>query len=233
MKKLVVAMLSVVFALAAVAQTKAPVTNSGGVKKPPQKTVAAKTKPVAILQTDLGKIVIEFYPDKAPKHVKNFLALCKSGFYNGTKFHRVIPGFMIQGGDPNTKAGDPSTWGEGGNTGKDGQEINVPAEFNDIKHVRGIVSMARAQDPNSASSQFFIMVADSPGLDGKYSAFGHVIEGIVVADKIVNAQRDASNDRPFKPVAIVKAWVEQRPIEEAKATEPAKPQAIETKQEVK
>lgn len=233
MKKFLVATFSVMFALASLAQTKAPVTNSGGVKKPAQKTVAAKTKPVAILQTDLGKIVIEFYPDKAPKHVKNFLSLCRSGFYNGTKFHRVIPGFMIQGGDPNTKAGDPSTWGMSGNTDKNGQEINVPAEFNDIKHERGIVSMARAQDPNSASSQFFIMVAAYPSLDGKYSAFGRVIEGMDIVDKIVNGQRDMSNDRPFKPVSIVKAWVEQRPIEEAKATEPAKPQAIETKQEVK
>jgi len=145
----------------------------------------------------------------------------------------VIPGFMIQGGDPNTKAGDPSTWGTGGNTDKNGQEINVPAEFNDIKHERGIVSMARAQDPNSASSQFFIMVASYPSLDGKYSAFGHVVEGMDVVDKIVNGQRDMSNDRPFKPVSIVKAWVEQRPIEEAKVAEPAKPQAIETQKEAK
>ncbi len=218
MKKLVIAMLPVVFALAAVAQTKVPAAKSGGVKTPPPKAAAANTKPVAVLQTDLGKIVIEFYPDKAPKHVKNFLALCKSGFYNGTKFHRVIPGFMIQGGDPNTKAGDPSTWGQGGNTGKNGQEINVPAEFNDIKHVRGIVSMARAQDPNSASSQFFIMVADYPSLDGKYSAFGHVVEGMDVADKIVNAPRDTSNDRPNTPVSIIKAYVEQRPIKAAAAT---------------
>lgn len=171
----------------------------------------AATEPVAVLQTNLGKIVIKFFPDKAPNHVKNFINLCKSGFYNGTKFHRVIPNFMIQGGDPNTKTGDPSTWGQGGHVGKDGKEITVKAEFNDIHHARGIVSMARAQDPDSASSQFFICVADAGYLDHQYSAFGEVIEGMDVADKIVNAPRGAQ-DRPIDPVAIQKAWIEQRPI---------------------
>ncbi len=232
MKKAFAVALSVGLAFAALAQTKSPVTK-GGVKKPIQKTAAIKTKPVAILQTSLGKIEIEFFPDKAPKHVKNFLMLCKSGFYNGTKFHRVIPGFMIQGGDPNTKSGDPATWGQGGNTDKNGNEINVPAEFNDIKHVRGIVSMARAQDPNSASSQFFIMVAAYPSLDGKYSAFGHVVEGMDVVDKIVNAPRDPGNDMPYKPVSIIKAWVEQRPIEEAKTVEPPAPKGTGAAQEPK
>src|SRR6185503_14192856 len=118
------------------------------------------------------------------------------GFYNGTKFHRVMPGFMIQGGDPNTIKGDPGTWGTGGNEGK-----NVKAEFNSVSHKRGIVSMARAQSPDSASSQFFIVVADSTFLDNKYSVFGQVTKGMDVADKIVAAPRDP-NDRPNQPTVI-------------------------------
>lgn len=202
--------------------TKPPAPKAPAPKAAPHK---AATEPVAVLQTKLGKIVIKFFPDKAPNHVKNFINLCKSGFYNGTKFHRVIPNFMIQGGDPNTKAGDPSTWGQGGNVGKDGKEITVKAEFNDIHHARGIVSMARAQDPDSASSQFFICVADAGYLDHQYSAFGEVIEGMDVVDKIVNAPRGAQ-DRPNDPIAIQKAWIEHRPVANpVTATPPATPPA--------
>jgi peptidyl-prolyl cis-trans isomerase B (cyclophilin B) len=150
---------------------------------------------VAEVHTSAGEIDLRFFPDKAPNHVKNFAELSEKGFYNGTKFHRVIPGFMIQGGDPNTKSGDPNTWGTGG-SGK-----NVNAEFNDIPHKRGIVSMARSQNPNSASSQFFIVVKDSNFLDRQYSVFGEVIRGMDVADKIVNVPRD-SNDRPNSPTSI-------------------------------
>ena len=150
---------------------------------------------VAEIKTSSGDIHIRFFPDVAPQHVKNFIDLAEKGYYNGTKFHRVIPGFMIQGGDPNTISGDPSTWGTGG-SGK-----NVPAEFNDISHKRGIVSMARAQDPNSASSQFFIVVADSTFLDRQYSVFGQVVKGMEVADKIVAAPRGAQ-DRPNSPTTI-------------------------------
>ncbi|HEY5609670.1 MAG TPA: peptidylprolyl isomerase, partial [Thermoanaerobaculia bacterium] len=133
---------------------------------------------------------MRFYPDVAPNHVKNFIDLAEQGFYTNTKFHRVIPGFMIQGGDPNTKpSGDPMTWGSGG-SGK-----HVKAEFSTVPHRRGIISMARANDPNSASSQFFIVVADSNFLDGKYSVFGEVLSGMDVADEIVNAPRNKSNDR--------------------------------------
>jgi peptidyl-prolyl cis-trans isomerase B (cyclophilin B) len=132
--------------------------------------------------------------------VKNFLDLAQKGFYNGTKFHRVIPGFMIQGGDPNTISGDPSTWGIGG------APSNVRAEFNSVSHKRGIVSMARSQDPNSASSQFFIVVADSPFLDNQYSVFGQVTKGMDVADAIVKAPKGAK-DRPNNPVAITKIVV--------------------------
>ena len=153
------------------------------------------TNKVAEIHTTAGEIDVRFFPDKAPNHVKNFIDLAESGFYNGIKFHRVIPGFMIQGGDPNTKSGAPETWGTGGSPNK------VKAEFNDVHHARGILSMARTMDPNSASSQFFIMVADAPSLDNQYSAFGKVIRGMEVADKIVSAARDA-NDRPKNPTTI-------------------------------
>ena len=152
---------------------------------------------VAELHTSAGEIDVRFFPDVAPNHVKNFIDLAEKGFYNGTKFHRVIPGFMIQGGDPNTISGSPATWGTGG-SGK-----NIDAEFNSVKHKRGIVSMARSSSPNSASSQFFIMVADAPSLDNQYSVFGQVTKGMDVADKIVNAPRGA-NDRPNNATSIDK-----------------------------
>ena len=124
--------------------------------------------PVVILETSLGDIVIEFFPNDAPKHVKNFIILSQNGFYDGVLFHRIIPGFMIQGGDPNTINGDPNTWGTGGPT------TIVDAEFNTIKHNRGIVSMARSADPNSGGSQFFIVHADSNFLDEQYTVFGRI-----------------------------------------------------------
>jgi peptidyl-prolyl cis-trans isomerase B (cyclophilin B) len=150
---------------------------------------------VAELHTTAGDIDIRFFPDVAPNHVKNFIDLAEKGFYNGSKFHRVIPGFMIQGGDPNTISGDPRTWGTGGT------KENVRAEFNTVSHKRGIVSMARANDPNSASSQFFIVVADSKFLDRQYTVFGQVTKGMEVADKIVAEPRDR-NDRPNNPTTI-------------------------------
>jgi cyclophilin family peptidyl-prolyl cis-trans isomerase len=155
------------------------------------------TDKVAELHTTAGQIDIRFFPDVAPNHVKNFITLAEKGFYNGTKFHRVIPGFMIQGGDPNTISGDPNTWGTGG------AGTNVKAEFNSVKHKRGIVSMARSQSPDSASSQFFIMVNDYPSLDNQYSAFGQVTKGLDVVDKIVSAPK-GRNDRPNDPTAITK-----------------------------
>ncbi len=162
---------------------------------------------VAELHTTGGEIDIRFFPDVAPNHVKNFIDLAQKGFYDGTKFHRVIPGFMIQGGDPNTKTADTSSWGVGG-SGK-----NVSAEFSPISHKRGIVSMARAQDPNSASSQFFIVVKDSTFLDRQYTVFGQVTKGMDVADKIVSTPRNAS-DRPNNPTTITKVV-----IRDAKADE--------------
>jgi len=163
--------------------------------------------PVVILETEQGKIVIEFFYDDAPKHVENFIQLSQSGFYDGTLFHRIIPGFMIQGGDPNTISGDPSTWGIGG------PEERVNAEFNTIKHNRGIVSMARSADPNSGGSQFFIVHKDSNFLDEQYTVFGRIIteESFQTLDKIA-AVETGDMDKPLNPeqVRITKAIVVNR-----------------------
>ena len=160
--------------------------------------------PHAVIDTKFGEIEIELLPDKAPGHVKNFIDLARKGFYDGTTFHRVIPGFMIQGGCPNTKDAKSSKATHG--TGGPGHTIK--AEFNDTSHKRGIVSMARANDPNSASSQFFIVVKDSPFLDNQYSAFGEVVSGMDVADKIASVPR-GSNDRPNQPIRIKKILLTQ------------------------
>lgn len=155
----------------------------------------------AIIETNLGTIVFKLLPDLAPETVRNFETLSRNGFYNGTLFHRVIPGFMIQGGDPNTKTGNKSTWGTGG------PGHTIKAEFSSRSHHRGIVSMARSQDPNSAGSQFFIVTTDSTFLDRQYTVFGEVIEGMDVADKIVNLQRD-HNDCPLEEAKMLHVKVE-------------------------
>jgi len=158
---------------------------------------SAGKAPKAVIKTKFGDMEIVFFPDKAPNHVQNFVKLAQSGYYNGTIFHRVIPGFMIQGGDPNTKdPKKPETYGMGGPTEK------LKAEFNDTPHRRGIVSMARTNDPNSAGSQFFIVVKDSNFLDGQYTVFGEVVKGMEVADKIVSLPRNARNDLPNERVEI-------------------------------
>jgi peptidyl-prolyl cis-trans isomerase B (cyclophilin B) len=149
----------------------------------------------------LGDIVLKFFPDVAPGHVKNFTDLAKKGFYNGTTFHRVIPGFMIQGGDPNSKNPDRSMHGMGGPGHK------VKAEFNSKPHKRGIVSMARSNDPDSAGSQFFICVADANFLDWQYTVFAEVVSGMDVADKVVNMKRDG-NDNPLERVEMTVAIAE-------------------------
>jgi peptidyl-prolyl cis-trans isomerase B (cyclophilin B) len=169
---------------------------------------------VAELHTSKGEIDIFFFPDVAPNHVKNFIDLAEKGFYNGTRFHRVIPGFMIQGGDPNTISGAPSTWGMGGSAKK------LAAEFNNVHHARGVVSMARSNDPHSASSQFFICVADAGFLDRQYTVFGKVTKGMEVADQIVAGKRDA-NDRPAEPVSIESIKI--RPATEAEKGAAAQP----------
>ena len=158
-------------------------------------SAAVSAKEIAVIETNLGKIEVEFFEDKAPGHVKNFKDLAKKGFYDGVTFHRVIPGFMIQGGDPNTKKNDRSNHGMGG------PGYSIKAEFNDTLHKRGVLSMARSQDPNSGGSQFFIVVEDSNFLDGKYTAFGRVLSGMSVADTIVNVPRDPK-DNPNKRVEM-------------------------------
>lgn len=145
---------------------------------------------VAIINTSEGEIVLEFWPDVAPGHVENFKKLAKQGFYDGTCFHRVIKGFMIQGGDPLTKEqANQSRWG----TGDPGYKIK--AEFNDKPHTRGVLSMARSSDPNSAGSQFFICHSDARSLDKQYTAFGKLIKGGDVLEKIATTQT-APGDRP-------------------------------------
>ena len=149
-----------------------------------------------IIKTDFGDIKFSLLADLAPETVRNFVTLAKQGFYDGTLFHRVIPGFMIQGGDPNTKNSDKSAWGQGG------PGYNLKAEFSSRSHLRGIVSMARANDPDSAGSQFFIVTSDSTFLDKQYTVFGEVVDGIEVADKIVNLPRDG-NDCPEQEVKML------------------------------
>lgn len=151
----------------------------------------------ATIETKFGKIVFKLLPELAPETVRNFTKLAESGFYDGALFHRVIPGFMIQGGDPNTKKADKSKWGLGG------PGYTIKAEFNSRSHLRGIVSMARATDPNSAGSQFFIVTTDSTFLDRQYTVFGEVTEGMNVADAIVSKPRDR-NDCPLQDVQMSK-----------------------------
>ena len=170
--------------------------------KAPAPKAEAPKGPRAIIKTKFGDIEVKFYQDIAPKHVENFIKLAKEGFYNGTVFHRVIPGFMIQGGDPNTKDSlKKDSYGQGG------PGYTVKAEFSDIPHKRGILSMARASDPDTAGSQFFIVVEDSRFLDRKYTVFGEVTKGIGVADKIVNLPRD-ERDNPKERLEMTVTIVE-------------------------
>jgi len=155
----------------------------------------------ANIETSFGKISFKLISELAPETVRNFEKLARDGFYDGTLFHRVIPGFMIQGGDPNTKTDNKGSWGQGG------PGYNLKAEFSSRSHLRGIVSMARSQDPDSAGSQFFIVTADSTFLDRQYTVFGEVTEGMDIADKIVNLERDG-NDCPLEKVQMIRVTVE-------------------------
>ena len=161
------------------------------------------TDTTAVIDTKFGKIELKFFPEVAPNHVNNFIDLAKKGFYDGTTFHRVIPGFMIQGGDPNTKDPDRKKHGMGG------PGYAVKAEFNQTPHKRGILSMARSSDPDSAGSQFFICVGDAPFLDRQYTAFGQVTSGMDVADKIVSQPRD-KQDNPLERVEIKVQLIEKQ-----------------------
>ena len=164
---------------------------------------------VAVISTSFGDMVIEFFEGAAPKHVESFKLHARNGFYDGAIFHRVIPGFMIQGGDPNTKGDNKATYGTGGHAAKyygiglaeEKNTWSLPAEFNNIKHKRGIVSMARSNDPNSGGSQFFICAGEVNHLNGKYTVFGQVIEGDEIIDQIINLPRDA-RDNPNRRVEM-------------------------------
>ena len=162
------------------------------------RNVTEKTRAIIAVKSkgaSLGEMVIRFFPDVAPGHVCNFVKLSEEGFFNGTTFHRVIPGFMIQGGDPNSKHPDRTTHGMGG------PGYKVKAEFNSKPHKRGIVSMARANDPDSAGSQFFICVAEATFLDWQYTVFGEVVSGMEVADAVVGMKRDG-RDNPLERVEM-------------------------------
>lgn len=175
---------------------------SGSFSLPATRVAAAEPSnaeskaPHVLMKTKFGEMEIVLFPDLAPKHVESFLKLAKSGFYNGTIFHRIIPGFMIQGGDPLTK--DPanrSRYGTGG------PGYTVPAEFNKVIHEKGILSAARTADPNSAGSQFFLMVDKAPHLDGQYTVFGEVVKGMDVLDTIVSQPRDLK-DNPLERIEM-------------------------------
>lgn len=184
----------------------APAVTNTEPPAPQEKPMSYYENKVVDLNTSKGTITLRFFPQVAPNHVRNFIDLAESGFYNGTRFHRVIPNFMIQGGDPNTKTPDKGTWGMGGS----GKRVN--AEFNSIHHARGILSMARANDPNSASSQFFICNADAGFLDNQYTVFGQVVSGMDVVDAITAAPKNG--ETPVDPVTI-----ETATVREAKDTE--------------
>jgi cyclophilin family peptidyl-prolyl cis-trans isomerase len=192
------------------AEQKSPsAQGAGGLSKTASPGVKAPKAgdPVAIITTNHGRIVVRFFQDKAPGHVKNFVTLANKKFYDGTKFHRVIPNFMIQGGDPNTKPGGEKN----GPPGTGGPGYSIAAEFNDIKHTAGILSMARSQDPNSAGSQFFIMHSEYPSLDNQYSVFGQVLEGMDVVEKIVNLPKD-DNDMPTQPAVMQTVRIVKWPV---------------------
>jgi len=177
--------------LAVAVSASAEIRNKQFTKKEIKKMADTK----ALIETKFGNIELKFFPDVAPNHVNNFIELASKGFYDGTTFHRVIPGFMIQGGDPNSKNHDKSTHGMGG----PGYELK--AEFNDKPHKRGTLSMARAASPDSAGSQFFICVADSAFLDRQYTVFGEVVSGMDVVDKIVGQSKDV-HDNPNERIEM-------------------------------
>jgi peptidyl-prolyl cis-trans isomerase B (cyclophilin B) len=182
----------VVFIIVSLAQTASAEVKS---KKFSKEEIKKMSETKAVIETKFGNIELRFFPEVAPNHVKNFIELAEKGFFNGTIFHRVIPGFMIQGGDPNSKDPDKSKHGLGG------PGYQLKAEFNERPHKRGILSMARSADPDSAGSQFFICVADAPFLDRQYTVFGEVVSGMEVSDKIVSQPRDM-RDNPNERIEM-------------------------------
>ncbi len=205
LKRLICSAVCAVFLLSAVGcqSSKLQSNDSDNSGKNAQNATVSQdvSNPVVTIEMESGDIIkVELYPDVAPNTVKNFIHLASKGFYDGLIFHRVIPGFMIQGGDPQKN-------------GTGGPGYQIKGEFtsngfkNDLKHTRGVISMARSMANDSAGSQFFIMVADAPHLDGQYAAFGKVISGMEAADKIVSAETDA-NDKPLEDQVMKKVTVE-------------------------
>jgi len=160
-----------------------------------QEEIKKMSETTALIETKFGNIELKFFSEVAPNHANNFIELAKKGFFDGTTFHRIIPGFMVQGGDSNSKNPDKSKHGMGG------PGYTLKAEFSDKPHRRGTLSMARSSHPDSAGSQFFICVADTPFLNNKYTVFGEVFSGMDVADKIVAQQRD-KNDNPLERIEM-------------------------------
>jgi cyclophilin family peptidyl-prolyl cis-trans isomerase len=196
MKKVVIALMILLIGMFGVPHSYAQQSP----KKFTSQEIKKMSETTAVIETKFGNITLKFFPDVAPGHVRNFIDLAKKGFYDGTTFHRVIPGFMIQGGDPNSKSADRRTHGMGG------PGYTIKAEFNNRPHKRGTLSMARAQNPDSAGSQFFICVKDAPSLNGQYTVFGEVVSGMDAVDKIVSQPRDQNdnpNDRIEMKVKIV------------------------------
>ena len=187
-----------VVALALLLSFAAPALAQQGKKweREPEMKIDPNKTYVARMETTAGPIVIELYPKQAPHHVNSFVFLAKENFYNGVIFHRVIPGFMIQGGDPT-------------GTGTGGPGYQLKAEFNATKHTRGVLSAARSSDPDSAGSQFFLMHGDAPHLDNQYTAYGKIVEGLDVVDKIATAPT-GPNDRPRNPASIKSIKIEEK-----------------------
>ena len=183
--------------------------NVAVIEKENNVAVIEKENNVAVISTNFGDMVVEFYPDIAPMHVESFMALVNEEYFNGTTFHRVIPGFMIQGGDPNSRNENRATHGTGGRAGKffglgneeDPSTWLIPQEFSNTPHVKGILSMARTNDPNSASSQFFVCHDNANFLDNNYTVFGKVIDGLDIIDQIANVAKD-QNDNPLEKVEM-------------------------------
>jgi peptidyl-prolyl cis-trans isomerase B (cyclophilin B) len=175
-----------------------------------------KETEVAVISTKYGDMIVEFYPDVAPMHVESFAALATEKYFDGTTFHRVIPDFVIQGGDPNSKLENRSLHGTGGRAGKffgigdenDSSTWLIPQEFNSIPHEKGVLSMARTNDPNSASSQFFVCHGDPSFLDNNYTVFGKVIQGLEVIDSIANVEKDM-NDNPLEKIEMTVKMVKR------------------------
>jgi len=199
------------------------ISGCGGTAKDESQTEAPAEdqtmETVVILKTNQGDITVRLFAEISPEHAKNFIEHSKSGLYTGTLFHRVIPGMMIQGGDPNSKDDNPGNDGMGGYSYL-GEGNMLNAEFNDIPHTRGILSMARSRDVNSAGSQFFVMHAAYPSLNGQYTVFGEVIDGIEVVDFIVNTPRGRS-DRPNEDQRIDEVDVVQWTVSKIEKTKEA------------